>query len=636
MAYAGKLTYKTELDTSGVQKSGNTIKSIIAGLGITKAISMAMSQISNSIDDAISRYDTLNNFPKVMSNLGIASDEADKSIKKMSDKLAGLPTTLDQGASAVQRFTSANNDVEKSTDIFLALNNAILAGGAGTEIQASALEQLSQAYAKGKPDMMEWRTAMTAMPAQLKQVATAMGFVNADELGEALREGTVSMDQFMDTIVQLNETGLEGFANFETQARNSTGGIATAITVAKTQIVKGVTDLITAINDGLAQADLPSISEIIAMVGQKAKEALDLIGSNIPSVINFLIKIAPILKTIGATILVVVSAITAYQKTVKIVTAVTKAWALIQAVLNGTLLLNPIGLIVAGIVALIAIIVLLYTKCEWFRDLVNLLFSHIVNAVKEIWTAIQPLATAVINIIKIILNALQPFIDWIKEHLVNFIKMYVAGMIIYIDMIVTIIKTAIAIITAIIKTIIDVIKSVIDFAKNIPTKVSNFVNRIVGFFKALPGKMLSIGLDIVRGIGNGITSGITWIKNKIKEFVGNVTSFIKKMFKIGSPSKLMEEEVGQYLPQGIAIGIEANTDSVKDAMDSMYDEINKTIKVENSKLGFNVMSGDIYNKTLLQTPVAIDINAPVELDGTKVGRLLTPVVTKTIKTGGGV
>ena len=97
----------------------------------------------------------------------------------------------------------------------------------------------------------------------------------------------------------------------------------------------------------------------------------------------------------------------------------------------------------------------------------------------------------------------------------------------------------------------------------------------------------------------------------------------------------MADEVGQFLPQGVAVGIEANTDSVKDAMDNMYDEINKTIKIENSKLNFDVISGDVYNKALLQTPVAIDINADVEMDGTKVGRLLTPVISKTIKTGGG-
>ena len=346
MAYAGKLTYKTELDTSGVQKAGSTVKSIIAGLGITKLISTAMNEIKNSTDDAIKRLDTLNNFPKVMSNLGIASEDADKSIKKMSDKLSGLPTTLDQGASAVQRFTSANGDVEKSTDIFLALNNAILAGGASTEIQATALEQMSQAYAKGKPDMMEWRSLMTAMPAQLKQVADAMGYASADELGESLRNGSVSMDEFMDTITKLNTEGLNGFQSFEEQAKNSTGGIATSITVAKTQIVKGVADIIKGLNDGLAQANLPSISEIISMVGKKAKEVLDMISSNLTSAINFIKnnyntkqQILPIIEVLAVGILAIVKAYNAYQKIVSIITEVQTALTYVKA-------MNQIDLIV--------------------------------------------------------------------------------------------------------------------------------------------------------------------------------------------------------------------------------------------------------------------------------------------------
>ena len=282
----GKVVIDTELNTKNfengldkikntTQKAGSTVKSIVAGLGITKVVSMAMNQITGSIDGAISRIDTLNNFPKVMQNLGIASDEAEESIAKMSDKLAGLPTTLDQGASAVQRFTSKNGDVAKSTDLFLALNNAILAGGASSEIQASALEQLSQSYAKGKPDMMEWRTAMTAMPAQLKQVAQAMGYIDADELGEALRNGTESMDDFMDTIVQLNTEGVDGFLSFEKQARNSTGGIKTSITVAKTQVVKGVADIINAFNTSFEKTSFGSLSGFIAEVGKGAKIGLD-------------------------------------------------------------------------------------------------------------------------------------------------------------------------------------------------------------------------------------------------------------------------------------------------------------------------------------------------------------------------
>ena len=617
MAYAGKLTYKTELDTSGVQKAGSTVKSIIAGLGITKLISMAMSTISNSIDGAISRLDTLNNFPKVMSNLGIASEEADKSIKKMSDKLSGLPTTLDQGAMAVQRFTSANSDVEKSTDIFLALNNAILAGGASTDIQASALEQLSQAYAKGKPDMMEWRAAMTAMPAQLKQVATAMGYVSADELGEALRNGTVSMDEFMDTIVQLNETGLDGFQNFEEQARNSTGGIATSITVAKTQIVKGVADIIDGLNKGLQEANLPSISEIIASIGRKAKEVLDKVASKLPSVIKTLKTLTPIITGIVVVLgsmyasfklLAIISTITNTIKAFQLGIVALKTTAILAGgslstlkaslmMLNLTFLASPIFWIIAGIVALIATFVLLWNKCEWFRNFWIAMWEAIKEGFINAWNMIKAVFTAIIDFIQ---N------NW--KQLLLFIVNPFAG--------------AFALLY--------------NNCESFRNFVNKFVNGIIDFFKTLPAKMKEIGLNIAKGIGKGITSGVQWVKDRIKEFVGNVMKFFKKLFKISSPSKLMADSIGKYLPMGVAVGIEANTDSVTKAMNDMYDEINREIKMENSKLNFNVVSGNVYNKSFYQTPVEIDLNANVEMDSQKVGRLVTPSVTRTIKNGGGI
>ena len=619
---AGTLTYKTELDTSGVQKAGSTVKSIIAGLGITKLISTAMNEIKNSTDDAIKRLDTLNNFPKVMSNLGIASEDADKSIKKMSDKLSGLPTTLDQGASAVQRFTSANGDVEKSTDIFLALNNAILAGGASTEIQATALEQMSQAYAKGKPDMMEWRSLMTAMPAQLKQVADAMGYASADELGESLRNGSVSMDEFMDTITKLNTEGLNGFQSFEEQAKNSTGGIATSITVAKTQIVKGVADIIKGLNDGLAQANLPSISEIISMVGKKAKEVLDMIASNLPSAINFIkntyntIKpILPIIEALAVGILAIVTAYTAYQKIVSIVTAV-------QTALNFVMAMNPIGLIVLAIVGLIAVLVTLWNKSETFRNIVLGIF----NAIK---TGFEALINGIKIAINFVVNIFTSIIDFVKNNwqsLLLFLVNPFAGAF----------KLLYDNCDGFREFINNFINTIINFFKKLPTNIKNIVIAVVDTIKSLPGKMISIGFDIARGIGNGITSGITWLKNKIREFVGNVTKFIRKMFKIGSPSKLMADEVGQWLPKGIAVGIDTNTDSVDDAMEDMYKDMDRTIKMENSKLNFDVLSGDVYNKSFFQTPVAIELNADVEMDSQKVGRLVTPSVTRTIKNGGGI
>lgn len=246
--------------TGSIGNSFKSIRNIVAGLGIA---SLIKSTILGNVDAAIKRVDTLSNYSRVMSNLGADSVQANASVQKLSNKLIGLPTTLDDASGAVQRFTAVNGNISRSTDMFLALNNAILAGGASSEIQKSALEQLSQSYAKGKPDMFEWRSAMTAMPAQMKQVAEAMGFVNASALGEALRNGRVSMDQFMNTLMQLNTQGINGYQSFEEQAKNATVGIATSIANMRTAIVRGMSDVMNTIGQSNIAGFFTNIAKAI-------------------------------------------------------------------------------------------------------------------------------------------------------------------------------------------------------------------------------------------------------------------------------------------------------------------------------------------------------------------------------------
>ena len=254
MAQVGEATIRLKFDGSSINSELKSVEATVKTggaklskrwavdvgtiTGITsKVFDKVSSIISSNLDSAISRTDILNNYSNVMSNLGVSTDEANNSIQTLSDGLDGLPTTLNDAALSVERFTSKNNDVQKSTDMFLALNNALLAGGASADLQSTAMEQISQAYAKDKPDMMEWRSLMTAMPAQLNQVAQSMG-TTADALGEGLRSGEISMDDFMGAIMRLNEEGVDGFENFQKQAENATGGIATNLKNLQTQVSK--------------------------------------------------------------------------------------------------------------------------------------------------------------------------------------------------------------------------------------------------------------------------------------------------------------------------------------------------------------------------------------------------------------
>ena len=204
------------------------------GFGQAAAVFLGnvMTQISQQmvagIQGGIERLDTMAVFPKIMANMGIAAEDSQLAISRVSEAIVGLPTALDDAARSVQRLTMSTGDIDRATDVFIAFNNALISGGAPVQLQASALEQFTQAVNKGKPDMLEWRTLMNAMPAQLSQIAASMGMTSA-ELGEGLRKADIPMQDFLDAIVRLNDEGVNGFGSFSEQVKSMTGTVQVAL-----------------------------------------------------------------------------------------------------------------------------------------------------------------------------------------------------------------------------------------------------------------------------------------------------------------------------------------------------------------------------------------------------------------------
>lgn len=403
-----------------------SVKNIVAGMGITKLIGKAFNTINASLDGAITRLDTMNNFPKVMKNLGINVEESEKAISILSDKLTGLPTTLDSATIGVQRLVSKNGDLKKSTDIFLAMNNAIIAGGANATIQSSAVEQLTQAYSKGKMDMMEWRTLQMAMPAQLKQIASAMG-LEVDELGEMMRQGDMTqetMNEFVETIIKLNSEGVDGFANFEEQARDSVGGIGTSITNMKTAIVRGTANMLKSLNESLTKSNLPTIAEMIQIITQKINEVFKSV-SNFLSNIDWQAVIS-FFKTIMPLIVGVFTGLMAYKTITGVITAVKTAMLLLNAVMA----MNPIMLVVIAISALVGAFIYLWNTSEGFRNfwigLGETIKNAFITAVNWVKTKINECITAFNNFkngIKNVINSISSFVSGV----VNIGKNIVTG-----------------------------------------------------------------------------------------------------------------------------------------------------------------------------------------------------------------
>ena len=261
------------------QSLGSRIKSGI-GFGMLMSVGQkAMSVISGSIDSAISRVDTLANFPKVMKAMGYAEKDVAAASKTMDDGINGLPTTMDGITKSTQMLTASLGNVKKGASSAVALNDMFLAGGQGAEAASRALMQYNQMLAKGKVDQQSWNTLVEVAPGQMKQLAESMlgAGKSQKDLYDALQGGKISLEEFNDAIIKLDKEGGNGFDSFAKQARESTKGIATSMQNCKTAVTKGMANVITALDQALADNGLLGFTGLF----DKAKDKINSVFGSI-------------------------------------------------------------------------------------------------------------------------------------------------------------------------------------------------------------------------------------------------------------------------------------------------------------------------------------------------------------------
>lgn len=287
------------------QKAGQSIGSGLSGgfaakvgavAGIASTVfSKVASVVTGSLNSAISRADQMNNFPKVMKNLGYSSEDAAASIKKISSALDGLPTTSSAMTGMVQQLAPLTSNLDQATNIALAFNNAMLAGGASTMEQENALTQYTQMLSAGKVDMQAWRSIQAAMPGQLNQVAEAMlgAGKNSNDLYEAMKNGSISFDDFNKKVMELNQNGFGKYASFAQQAKDATQGIGTAMENVQNRVAKAVQKVVEAVGVENIAGAINGFSSQFGKVGDAA-------ASMVTGVKNWLGQLWQALKDNGA------------------------------------------------------------------------------------------------------------------------------------------------------------------------------------------------------------------------------------------------------------------------------------------------------------------------------------------------
>lgn len=277
------------------------------------------------------------------------------------------------------------------------------------------------------------------------------------------------------------------------------------------------------------------------------------------------------------------------QRTVAVAT---RAWAAAQWLLNAAMTANPLTLVIAAIVALVAAVALAWRESETFRRVVTGAWEAIKAAVLAAFEFIKPVLAAMVAAFKLYLavvialwvtafQAARALVEPILRVIVAVVRValgVIAGAFrIYIGVWQTVFRTGWAALRAIVEVgvaqvqkVIRAIAAIVGFFSDVFGKIKGAISKpiqaVVDFVGGIGGRLLSAvgdlgsllvdaGKSVVTGLWDGIVSMGSWLVDKLKEWVKDkIPGPIRKALGIDSPSKVAAE-LGAYTVQGLALGM---------------------------------------------------------------------------------
>jgi len=349
------------IDTSQIENLNNSFNfGLGAGIGM-EVMSMAVNGIKELSGEAIDAVDSLTKFEQTMQFGGFNSSAIAKArgeVKKYADD-----TVYDLQTIANTTAQLAANGVQNYSALTQAAGNLNAVAGGNADTYKSVALVLTQANGAGKLVTQDWNQLANAIPGASGKIQEALRKNGAftGNFRQAMEDGQISAIEFNKALLDL------GTDPIAVEAAKSTKTFEGALGQLKAGIVDSFSNL------------------------------ADVTTTLIQPFIWFFTEIRngnPYVSILATLILGLATGITTYNAVMGIATLLTKGWATAQTLLNVAMYANPVGLIIAAIVALVALIAIaIYKYDEWGAALLQFLgpIGWVVNgfmAIKNNWDSI--------------------------------------------------------------------------------------------------------------------------------------------------------------------------------------------------------------------------------------------------------
>lgn len=510
----GEITYKVTLDSDGAIKSmekiektadktskkadelANKFKSVgmkmTVGLTVpitafgTYAVKMAsdLNEVQNVVDTTFENSsETINKFAKsAAEQFGIS----ELSAKQFTGTMGAMLKSMGLG----------NKDI---TDMSIALSG--LAGDMASFYNLNPEEAFEKL-----------RAGISGETEPLKQLGINMSVVNLEAfaMSKGITKSYDSMTQAEQATLRyqyIMETTADAQGDYSKTADSTANKTRTTMLQFQTLSAELGQQLLPIVNDVLGA--LQSVIKWFNNLDDSGKRVVLILG-------GIALAIGPITSAIGG----LIKAGSEIKKMVSIVkdwTIVTKLQTVAQQALNAVTNHSTIAIIITAIVALIAIIVALWTKCEWFREGVMTVINAIWGAIQSVASFIMSIFSTVFTVVSSIFNAIWSVVQTVFSFIWTIVQAYV-------NFWITVWSTIFNVVSTVLTTIWNTIQSVFNFIWGI---ISGVINSIISAFK----KVASVVKSVFNAVKNAIKSVFNGVVNIIKAPINGLISLVNGVIK---------------------------------------------------------------------------------------------------------
>lgn len=575
----------SEAIVSGLKKLADGVKEVAENMkeGFLGAVQWADDLAALSVQTGISTS-TLQEWEYAAGLLDVDVNTLTKSnqklIKSMSSAAGGSQQQADAFAKLGVSITDSNGHLRDSESVLYDVVDALGGIDNETERDALAMELLGKSAQELNPLIEAGSDALKAFGDEAQET----GYVLDEDAISKLNETQDAMDRLKNAGDGLTRNLSAEFAPLVAGAFETVLPYVQEFGTTLAQVFSGEQDpssifemITTAVNNiALSiQENLPTILQQGSMI---LTTLLQGISSTLPTIVQ---TIVPIITMIIETIL--------QNLPLLLTTGVSVLLSLVDGISSALPQLIP--------AAVEAVLQLTESLVEQLPLIIETGITLLISLIQGLSNAIPKLVTYIPTIITTIVNVLTQNLPQIISAAIPIITSLINGLIqalpqliamtpqIIMTIVSTLAQNLPQIISAGAQLLVSLVQGIVSMIGQIAVTAKQIGKEFLDRIKTLPSQVVSIGSNIVKGIFDGISNATSWVKSKIKGWVGDVVGFFKGFLGIHSPSKVFADTIGSNMALGIGEGFE---DEMVDVTRNMESAIPTTFGVAGSARQLNM------------------------------------------------